>query len=299
MLGFPQAVERHRTPDLPEAAVQALGPAIPAKVSPDEALARVQAQYPDFVSTYVSLPEHHGAPYVFHGNRGEVLALNATTIAVDPYSGAITDALLAREAPLLDRIGWSINPLHYGDFEGLLSKTIWFLFGLALSSLAITGVVIFWCRVKAPVLYAFHPWRGAMAWAKPLNWAVLVLAAYAAVETGRFYASGTADAPLHLPRQPVGPWPLGAALVAGFGKTTEPLVPGGSALVFVDYCTGCWDQIRHLWVEVGGATQPVQGRPGFAFTPVRLPQTSGHPIALIAEGWDGKVYRASWPLDLP
>jgi uncharacterized iron-regulated membrane protein len=309
MLGFPQAVERHSPPDLSEAEMQALGPATPVKVSLASALARARTQVPDFVSTYVSLPEHHGAPYVFHGNRGEALAINATTIAVDPYSGAITDVVLASEAPLINRIGWMVNPLHYGDFGGLLSKTIWFLFGLALSSLAITGVVIFWCRVTAPIagaagvlLRAFHPWRGAMGWLKPLNWAVLVLAAYAAVATAQFYASGTADAPVHLARQAVGPWTLGASLVAGIGKPEAPLMPGEPAVAIVAYCAGCWDQIRHLSVQFeGGDPYPVQGRPGFAFAFMVLPlePERAQRLWLVAEGWDGHIHRSSWSLDLP
>jgi uncharacterized iron-regulated membrane protein len=39
----------------------------------------------------------------------------------------------------LERFGAAVDPLHFGDFGGLVSKLVWFIFGLALTGLAITG----------------------------------------------------------------------------------------------------------------------------------------------------------------
>jgi uncharacterized iron-regulated membrane protein len=310
MLGFPQAVQKSAPPELAAERLEALGPDAPAKVSLDGALSRATALYPDFVAEYVSLPDHHGAPVVFHGNRGEILARYATTIAVDPFSGEILGADLASEAPLSSRIGAMVNPLHYGDFGGLLSKTVWFTFGLALSSLAITGVVIFWCRASqataglaASLLRAFHPWRGAMGWFKPLNWAMLAGLGTGAVMTAQFYSRGLADAPARYAPQEIGPWRLGVTLIAGFGDTSDPVAPAAPVVAVVEYCSGCWEDIRRLWVAAGPTPPsdgdlgyPVQGQPGFAVTQVVLPQEldAQQRLWLIAEGWDRRLHRSSW-----
>jgi len=302
-LGFPQATERYVPPGLAERRLEALGPETPVPHSMSDALARVQSRYPGFVATYVTLPDHHGAPLVFHGNRGELLARNATAVAVDPFSGEILGADLASEAPLADRIDALVTPLHFGDFAGLLSKSLWFIFGLALSGVAVSGVVIFWCRASRvtagllrPLARSFHPWRGAMGAFKPLNWAVLLAAGVGAVMTAQFYASRLAELPARYPPQEVGPWRLGVTLIAGLGDSSDPVKPAARVLAVVDYCQGCWDQIRRLWVEVaptppadGERGHPVRGRPGFAAARLTLPEA-------LAAGWDGRVHRSGWDI---
>ena len=312
MFGFPQAVERYAPPEIAAERLEAFGPETPRTVPIADALARAQALHPDFVAGYVSLPEHHGGAYVFHGNRGEVLARYATTISVDPYTGDVLGIDLASEAPALTRIGAMVNPLHYGDFGGMWSKTIWFLFGLAVSGLAVTGIVIFWCRTAgatagllSTVLRAFHPWRGAMSWLKPLNWAVLALSIFAAVMTSQFYASRLADAPARYAPQAIGPWRMGVTLIAGIGDSSDPRVPGQTAVAVVEYCAECWKEIRHLWIAIGPTPpsgdepgQLVEGQPGFAFAGAMLPQTIDpqQRLWLTAEGWDQQLHQVSWPI---
>jgi uncharacterized iron-regulated membrane protein len=312
MMGFPTAAEARPLPELAAKRVEALGPEIPATVPLATALARVAAAYPDFVAGYVTLPDRHGAPVVFNGSRGELLAPYATKIAVDPFSGEILGANLLGHAPVLTHVGAMVTPLHYGNFGGLLVKSIWFLFGLVLTALAVTGIVIFWVRTSRAtaeflptMLRAFHPWRGAMGWFKPLNWAVLGLSVVAAYMTAQFYATRLADAPARYDPQAVGPWRLGVTLIAGIGDTSDPVAPGNTAVAVVEYCPGCWDEIRRLWVSVGPTPPPdvtqanlVQGQPGFAFAGFMLPQDldESSRLWIMAEGWDRRIHQSDWPL---
>jgi uncharacterized iron-regulated membrane protein len=311
-LGLPQAVQQNATPGLSEAALDALGPATPRMISLDAALKGVTERYPDFSAAYVSLPAYHGAALVFHGSRGEVLARYATMISVDPFSGGILGADLASDAPPLNRVDALVDPIHFGDFAGVFSKAVWFLFGLGLSGLAISGLAIFWLRTaRAAVgpgrrlLRAWHPWRGAMAWLKPVNWAIVAVAIVAAIMTVDFYFRGPANLPARYSPQEIGPWRLGATLVAGLGDTRDPVRAGARVLAIIDYCPGCWDDIRRLSVDVGlsppraekpGA--PVFGPPGFAYAQLILPADLGpqQRLWLVAEGWDRRRHVASWQI---
>ena len=311
-LGLPAAVERQVLPGLSESRLAALGPEVPQPLSLDQALAGVTTRYPDFVATYLTLPERHGGAIVFHGSRGELLAENATAIAVDPFSGEILGTDLLSDAPLLNHLGAMVTPLHYGYFGGLATKAIWFLFGLGLTSVAVTGVVFFWLRsAKAargnhrPLLNAALPWRGAMGWLKPLNWLVVALSLYAAVLTLQFFFHRLADAPAHYAAQAVGPWDLGLSVIAGLGDSRDPRRPAQPALAVVHYCDGCWDAVRRLWVHIGAEPPvpeqrgaPVSGRPGFAFAPVVMPAAFGaeQRLWIVAEGWDRRTHVAAWPL---
>lgn len=126
--------------------------------------------------------------------------------------------------------------------------------------------------------------------------------------TAQFYATRLSDAPARYSRQPIGPWMIGVTLLAGIGDTRDPRVPGAPAVAVVDYCAGCWGEIRRLWVAAGptppagdGRGPPVEGQPGFAFAPVMLPPALDETqrLWLIAEGWDGRLHQASWPVGRP
>jgi hypothetical protein len=134
---------------------------------------------------------------------------------------------------------------------------------------------------------------------------VLGLSVVAAYMTAQFYAIRLADAPARYEPQAVGPWRLGVTLIAGIGDTSDPVAPGNAAVAVVEYCPGCWDEIRRVWVSVG-PTAPsdlaqanlVQGQPGFAFAGIMLPQDldESSRLWIMAEGWDRHIHQSEWPI---
>jgi len=281
----------------------------------DTLAATVRRELPDFDIRNVELPEVHGAPVTFGGNTGEVFGPYLSEVYVDPYRGSILGKHLSRDEFSFSYIRVLVDAFHFGDFAGLVSKAIWFLFGLATTGLALSGVIIFWKRtrrVAGPdarpvwrrIWQVIRPWGGAMGVWKPLNLLALVVAIAASVMTLRFYSASADDRAASYAVQDVGPWQLGALMVAGLGDTSDPVRAGAWAMVLVRFCPDCWDDIKRVWINVGPRSldakgQRVTGQPGFARAGIKLPAQLGPDTRLwiVAEGWDGKLHRASWPVD--
>lgn len=314
LLNFPQAIAEHQHPKIPDAVLDGMGPQPPQPLKLDALAAIVRKDLPDFDIRFVNLPEVHGAPVTFSGNTGEFFGPNLSEVFVDPYRGEILGRDLARDGYSFSFVRVLTDALHFGDFAGLVSKTIWFTFGLITTGLAVSGVIVFWKRsarragaqdksAGRRALSILKPWGGAMGVLKPLNIAILVFAIAASVMTLRFYSASTDERAANYAAQEIGPWRLGALMIAGLGDTSDPVRPGARAMVLVQFCGECWKDIKRLWVNVGAQSagsggQRVIGQPGFASTNVRLPDKieSETRLWMIAEGWDGRLHQASWRL---
>ncbi len=110
----------------------------------DELYAHAQRAAPELQITHMYLPGgYYGDVAVVHGESSALLVRDrANTVIVDGDSSA---AIMNRMA---QSIGWparwvdTADPLHFGNFGGLISKTLWFLFGLILSGLTLTGAYL-------------------------------------------------------------------------------------------------------------------------------------------------------------
>ena len=70
------------------------------------------------------------------------------TASVNPYSGAVEAHELLSDRSKLEFVTESMRPLHTGDFGGIWIKLIWFLFGLLLSMMVLSGLLI-WTKRTA------------------------------------------------------------------------------------------------------------------------------------------------------
>jgi uncharacterized iron-regulated membrane protein len=314
LLGFPRAVQEHEAPQISADVLDRMGPQTPAKLNLDALAEHVRKELPEFHIHHVHLPDVHGAAVSFGGNTGEFFGPGFSDVYVDPYRGSILGRHLSRDGFSSAFVRVLVDALHFGDFAGLASKIVWFLFGLVTTGMSISGLVVFWSRARraspqqargvAGRLWSVaKPWGGAMGVLKPVNLLVLVLAGAASVMTLRFYSASAEDRAASYAAQDVGPWRLGALMVAGLGDTSDPVRPGARAMVLVRFCPDCWDHIKRLWINVGprplGANGVrVTGQPGFARAGVRLPVTleADTRLWIAAEGWDGRLHHASWAL---
>jgi uncharacterized iron-regulated membrane protein len=106
--------------------------------------------------------------FVFQGQRSAILVRpRANTIWTDVRSGEVLLTTDARAMTLHQRIGEAADPLHFGTFGGYWTKLVWFVFGLILTSLSLSGMAIYSLRIaREPGLQTAvtRVWRGMGVW---------------------------------------------------------------------------------------------------------------------------------------
>jgi uncharacterized iron-regulated membrane protein len=70
------------------------------------------------------------------------------TADINPYTGDIAATRLLSDRSGLELVTESMRPLHTGDFGGIWIKLIWFFFGLILSMMVLSGLLI-WTKRTA------------------------------------------------------------------------------------------------------------------------------------------------------
>lgn len=158
-------------------------------LSTDELLRRARAAAPDLQLDQVYVPGgYYGDVALFHGQGESILVRNrANVVMIDARSG---EPLMIRPA---SQLGWparwvdTADPLHFGNFAGLVSKTIWFVFGLLLSSLMLTGAYLHVRRQRRHVTEVRR--TPAILAAYATTAVVLVVASVAAVGEIREYGA--------------------------------------------------------------------------------------------------------------
>ncbi|MEM9169770.1 MAG: PepSY-associated TM helix domain-containing protein [Pseudomonadota bacterium] len=128
--------------------VEAFGPVI-ADRPLDEVVAAAQSAFPELRVTSVHYPSTAGHTFTVLGKVGNpLIRQRANRVFLDPVSLDVVTLQRSTE------IGWAAylnemaDPLHFGFFGGLPTKLIWFVFGVAMTGLSLTGVWLTWRRLK-------------------------------------------------------------------------------------------------------------------------------------------------------
>jgi len=120
----------------------------------------------------IFFPSERSGALVFQGQRSAWLVRPRANAAwVDPANGKVLLRTDARDLGVHQRISEMADPLHFGTFGGYWTKIPWFLFGLALTFLAVSGCAIYAIRLadraKETISWrgGWHvSWQGMGAW---------------------------------------------------------------------------------------------------------------------------------------
>ncbi len=126
------------------------GPA--PRIDLDQAAHIASQKIPGLDISFISLPATAYSHYSM-GGRGWY-PLMFQTAEVNPYTRNVDSQFLLGDRSALEFVTESMRPLHTGDFGGLAIKLIWFFFGLVLTLMVFSGLLIWTKRTTQATLAA-------------------------------------------------------------------------------------------------------------------------------------------------
>ncbi|MDD0972906.1 PepSY-associated TM helix domain-containing protein [Pseudomonas fontis] len=116
------------------------------RIDLDEAERVAIQQLPGLEVSFITLP---GSAYnhLYLGGRGWY-PLMFQTANINPYNGKVEAKFLVSDRSATEIVTESMRPLHTGDFGGIWIKLIWAFFGLVLTLMVLSGLLI-WTKRTA------------------------------------------------------------------------------------------------------------------------------------------------------
>jgi len=152
-------------------------------------LAAARAADPALRIERVMLPTDRLGAFKFEGQKAAILVRpRANAVWTDARTGAPVLLADARAMSVHQRIAEAADPLHFGTFGGYWTKIVWFLFGLLLTGLSVSGAMLYAMRLSRSKRLrgegrsiAARAWQGMGMWRWPATG--LVVAGFALLPT--------------------------------------------------------------------------------------------------------------------
>ena len=135
------------------------------------ALVAAKAAMPGLRIEQVEFPDPSVGAYRFSGQHKAVLVrprANKVWVTADTKSADL--AADARDLNAHQRIAEMADPLHFGNFGGVWTKLIWFVFGMMMTLLSLSGVVIYALRLFKAENQTATPSTSMAAVARGVGW---------------------------------------------------------------------------------------------------------------------------------
>ena len=108
-----------------------------------EAIAAAEASMPGFAASAVDLPGNRRAPVKVLGETAARLVQpKINVVVIDPATLAVLDMRRGEELGAAGRVYAAAFPLHYGEFGGNVTRTIWVVGGVIGTILALSGAYV-------------------------------------------------------------------------------------------------------------------------------------------------------------
>jgi len=314
-------------PQLTQEDLDKLGQGIPVALSSKEIVNAVKAHDPDFVIQVLSPPEHNGQAYTVSGTKHDLLTSKwDSRYFVHPYTGEIIGKRLASDLPTLSRVNRSMRPLHYGTwgYQGaadLSVKFVWFVFGLAMTVLSVSGMIIYYQRTKSATQkllpesgnrrklkrtwLVLRPWGGPMSGFKYLNWAFIAVICIGISIGFKLQSEGTSGSGYQYTEQTIGQWSISLNATLGLlEKDLDPIQAGRKTTLNAYIQAGNPQAIKFMYVKIKkprtfrAPGSVVHGSLGnqHAQLPVPKKLKDDAKLWLTIEDWEGNFYQTFWPL---
>ncbi len=137
----------------------------PPMISLDRAAQIAHETFPDLEPSFVEMPAD-AFSHIEVGGRGSYPLL-FESLSINPYSGAVESTERVSDHSGLELVTESMRPLHTGDFAGLWLKLVYFVFGLLLSMMVLSGLLIWTKRTVKETATAFKRRDAAAARRRP------------------------------------------------------------------------------------------------------------------------------------
>lgn len=149
------------------AKIEAMAP-VPTGARLDRLVATARRARPSLDIREIRFTEENGV-VVLGQDEAWLVRDRANGVALDPANGGVLTSLDGRDLDVHQRISEMADPLHFGTFGGLATKVIWFIFGVILTGMSVTGVIIYAKRLekaeKRERSAGRIAWSGMGAWA--------------------------------------------------------------------------------------------------------------------------------------
>jgi len=128
--------------------------------------------------TTIVFPTKKLPAFAFHGEKTAWLVRpRANAVWTEVASARVIGRFDGRDLDAHQRISEMADPLHFGSFGGYWTKIPWFLFGLTLTALSVSGVAIYATRIGKEIKESTPFGRGfGRAWRGMGGWRWLALA---------------------------------------------------------------------------------------------------------------------------
>ena len=124
----------------------------------DDLVNSAQAVMPGFKPTQIQYSTQGTLPATVLGRMEDpIVRQRANRVFLDPLDASVLLAQRSSEIGWVAYVNELADPLHFGSFGKLTTKIIWFVFGLGLVAMSLSGVYLTWKRVKSktPTLAQF------------------------------------------------------------------------------------------------------------------------------------------------
>ncbi|MEM6898601.1 MAG: PepSY-associated TM helix domain-containing protein [Pseudomonadota bacterium] len=115
----------------------------------DEIIAKATDAFPGWEPKEIFYPSRPGQALSVWGRADDVLVRSrANRVFMDPVDGTMIKVQKSGDIGWVAYLNEIADPLHFGTFGRLPTKLIWFVFGVAMTGLSITGVWLTYRRLK-------------------------------------------------------------------------------------------------------------------------------------------------------